>query len=124
MPAARHMPPKAITATEWLGGLDVEEDAHALGANPCLSALAGYWLDQKGSTYHLLPGGTHSLHVHTARPSGQRRYTAHLIRLAVRGGRARVVWGADRYTLCESSQDTITWRGRGENDYFDWVRIA
>jgi hypothetical protein len=120
--AARQAPSKAITATEWLGGLDGEGEA--TGASQRLLALCGYWLDQKGSTYHLLPGSAHSLHVHTARPSGQCRYTAHLVRLALTRGQPRVVWGASRYTLCESSLDVITWQGRGETDHFDWVRIA
>ena len=130
--AARQVPPKAatskaiaakaITATEWLGGLDAE--GQAVGASQRLLALCGYWLDQKGSTYQLLPGSAHSLHVHTARPSGQCRYTAHLVRLASTRGQPRVVWGANRYTLCESSLDVITWQGRGETDHFDWVRIA
>ena len=126
MPAARHAPSKAITAAEWLGGLAVEggEASDASGASQRLLALCGYWLDQKGSTYHLLPGSAHSLHVHTARPSGQCRYTAHLVRVALTRGQPRVVWGASRYTLCESSLDVITWQGRGETDHFDWVRIA
>ena len=113
---------RAITATDWLGGLDA--GGEAAEANQRLLALCGYWLDQKGSTYQLLPGSAHSLHVHTARPSGQCRYTAHLVRLALTRGQPRVVWGANRYTLCESSLDIITWQGRGETDHFDWVRIA
>ena len=122
MPIARRAPLKAITAAEWLDG--VEEEATDVGASQRLLALCGYWLDQKGSTYQLLPGSSHSLHVHTARPTGQCRYTAHLVRLALARGQLRVVWGANRYTLCTSSPDTITWRGRGATDYFDWVRIA
>jgi hypothetical protein len=131
MPAAgRTAPSKAITssainanvATERLGGLDAGGDA--TGAIQRLLALCGYWLDQKGSTYQLLPGSAHSLHVHTARPSGQGRYTTHLVRLALTRGQPRVVWGASRYTLCESSLDIITWQGRSETDHFDWVRIA
>ena len=125
MPAARHTPSKAITAAEWLGGLDAEGEAPDVSrASQRLLALCGYWLDQKGSTYHLLPGSAHSLHVHTARPSGQCRYTAHLVRLALKRGQPRVVWGANRYTLCESSLDTITWQGRSKTDHFAWVRIA
>ena len=125
MPAPRTAPSTAPTALAWLGGLDVEAGATGTTvASQRLLALCGYWLDQKGSTYHLLPGSVHSLHVHTARPSGQCRYTAHLVRLALKRGQPRVVWGANRYTLCESSLDVITWQGRGETDHFDWVRIA
>ena len=122
MPAARTGPPKAPTAIEWLGGFDDEE--LAMGARQGLLALCGYWLDQKGSAYQLLPGSAHSLHVYTARPSGQRRYTAHLVRLALKRGQPRVIWGANRYTLCESSLDAITWQGRNKTDHFAWVRIA
>ena len=115
MTAARAAPPTALTAIEWLGGLDVEGEATQ--ASQRLLALCGYWLDQKGSTYQLLPGST-------ARPSGQCRDRAHLVRLALTRGQPRVVWGANRYTLCESSLDTITWQGRNKTDHFAWVRIA
>ena len=122
MPIALRAPLKTITAAEWLDG--VEGEAADAGASQRRLALCGYWLDQKGSTYHLLPGSSRSLHVQTARPSGQCRYTAHLVRLALARGQPRVVWGANRYTLCASSADSITWRGRDATDYFAWVRIA
>lgn len=114
-----------MTATEWLGGLDVDGDAQdGTEVHQCLVALCGYWLDQKGSTYQLLQGSSHSLHVDTTRPSGRRRYTAHLVRLALKHGQTRVVWGADRYTLREISLDTIKWQGHDDSDNFKWVRIA
>ena len=117
MPAARTTSSKAVTPAEWLGGVDAGEHG--------LRALCGYWLDQKGSTYHLQPGGAHSLHVHTARPSGHQRYTAHLVRLlGARGDKPRVVWGANRYTLRDNGQDSITWWGRDFDDHFSWGRVA
>ena len=121
MPAARQAP-KALRAIDWLGGCDAEGEATQ--ASQRLLVLCGYWLDQKGSTYQLLPASARSLHVHTARPSGQSRYTAHLVRLALKRGQPRVVWGANRYTLCEDSLDSITWQGRSKTDHFAWVRIA
>ena len=70
------------------------------GASQRLLAVCGYWLDQKGAACQLLlPASARSLHVHTARPSGQCRYTPHLVRLALKRGRPRVVWGANWYTL-------------------------
>ena len=116
------MPPAPCRPIEWLGGTEAE--AGAAEASRRLMALCGYWVDQKGSAYHLMPGSAHSLHVYTARPSGRHRYTAHLIRLALHGGTTRVVWGANRYSLTAGGLDAITWKGRGEKDYFDWVRAA
>ena len=122
MPPARAA--KALRPIDWLGGS--EEDGGFAEARRQLMALCGYWVDQKGSAYHLLPGSAHSLHVYTARPSGRHRYTAHLVRLALHGGTTQVVWGANRYSLAGRGQglDAITWQGRSEKDHFDWVRVA
>jgi len=124
MPAVRTAP-KALRAIDWLGGFDHEEEAdEAQQASQRLLALCGYWLDQQGSTYQLLPAGVHSLHVYTARPSGRHRFTAHLIRLLLDRNQPRVVWGANRYTLAWGGLDAVSWRGRGEADRYDWVKIA
>ena len=119
MPSARAA--KALRPIDWLGGSEAEG---ATGASRRLMALCGYWVDQKGSAYHLLPGSAHSLHVYTARPSGQHRYTEHLVRVGTGRSQHRVVWGASRYTLAHTSPDAITWQGRSETDHFYWVRIA
>ena len=121
MPAARTAP-KALRAIDWLGGFDGEEQTMEVSQR--LLALRGFWLDQKGSTYQLLPASAHSLDVYTARPSGRHRYTAHLVRLVLNRGQPRVVWGANRYTLAPGGLDTIIWQGRSEGDRYDWLRIA
>ena len=88
-----------------------------------LLELCGVWIDTKGSRYILTPAASDSLHVHTMRPSGESRFTAHLIRLCVKRGVARVVWGSQRYTLAHHEQHAVKWQGRGEGDYYEWTRI-
>ena len=105
---------------DWLGGVP---NTQAPGKAQ-LQDLCGLWLDQKGSLYQLLPASEHSLHVRTTRPSGQRRYTAHLVRLATKRGCSCIVWGSShRYTLAHRDGGDIAWRGRNEGDIFDWTRI-
>ena len=125
MPAVRTAP-KALRAIDWLGGFDQDEEEadEAQQASQGLLALCGCWLDQQGSTYQLLPASAHSLHVYTARPTGRHRFTAHLVRLLLDRNQPRVVWGANRYTLAWGGLDAVSWRGRGEADRYDWVRVA
>ena len=103
---------------DWLGG--AEEKTTSADQ---LFELCGIWEDHKGSRYLLTAAAADSLHVHTFRPTGESRYTAHLIRLCVKRGRARVVWGAQRYALAKHEQHAITWQGRGEGDCYEWTRI-
>ena len=106
---------------EWLGG--VSDGYAAESITEQLRGLCGLWLDQKGSLYQLLPASEHSLHVYTTRPSGHRRYTAHLVRLVTKRGLSRIVWGSHRYTLAHGIDGSIVWRGRSQGDTFDWTRI-
>ena len=107
---------------DWLGGVPDTQAAENITEQ--LRDLCGLWLDQKGSLYQLLPASEHSLHVYTTRPSGQRRYTAHLIRLVTKRGYTCIVWGSSyRYTLAHGDGGPIAWRGRNEGDIFDWTRI-
>ena len=123
MPAA-HKSSKVLRPSDWLGGRDAEGATIEAEACQRLLALCGYWHDQKGSAYQLLPASAHTLHVYTARPSGRHRFTAHLVRLVPDRDQPRVVWGAGRYTLAGGGLDTISWRGRSKADQYDWVRFA
>ena len=117
--------PKALRPSEWLeAGLGVAGAATEARVHQQLLPLCGYWRDQKGSIYRLLPGNAHGLHVHTVRPSGYHRFTEHLVRLVLGRGQLRVVWGAGRYTLTRSGLDAISWRGRNKNDQYKWVRVT
>ena len=107
---------------DWLGGVSDVQAADNIAEQ--LQDLCGLWLDQKGSLYQLVPASGHSLHVCTTRPSGQRRYTAHLVRLVKQRGCSCIVWGSShRYTLAHGDGNSIAWRGRSEGDIFDWTRI-
>ena len=106
---------------DWLGGNTDGQTAEGVAEQ--LQSLRGLWLDQKGSLYQLLPASEHSLHVYTTRPSGQRRYTANLVRLVKKRGKSCIVWGAHRYTFAHGDGGSISWRGRSEGDIFDWKRI-
>ena len=113
---------KRLRAIDWLGGVAEE---HAASANSGqLLALCGVWLDRKGSRYILTPASLNSLDVHTIRPSGDHRFTAHLIRLYTKKGAACVIWGSHRYTMAQRDQDSVLWQGRGPNDRFEWTRIS
>ena len=104
---------------DWLGGAEEKTTAAEQ-----LFGLCGVWVDHKGSRYLLAAAAADSLHVHTIRPSGETRYTAHLIRLCVKRGVARVVWGSQRYALAKHEQHALTWQGRGEGDCYAWTRIT
>ena len=107
-----------VRPIDWLGSAE-----ETMTPVAWLLELCGVWIDTKGSRYILTPAASDSLHVHTMRPSGESRFTAYLIRLCVKRGVARVVWGSQRYTLAHHEQHTVKWQGRGEGDYYEWTRI-
>ena len=97
------------TPLDWLGG-DEREIA--------LSLLAGSWLDENGSTYHLFCSSGLSLDVLTVRPTGRRLFTKSLIRNI--GG--CVLWGsAAKAFLLHMDGDHLQWT-RGEQRFI-WTKL-
>ena len=107
---------------DWLGGIS-EQDMTEHVADQ-LVGLCGSWRDQRGSTYLVMLATETSLHVCTTRPSGYRRCTANLVRLVMKDGCARVVWGGHRYSLLHICHNSLKWQGRSEGDRYEWTRLA
>jgi hypothetical protein len=117
------VPQNPIAWPEAANPLGEFREKEAEGLHVTMRFLCGCWVDQSASFYKLSPGPGGALHVETTRPSGQKRFTKNLVRVAVVCGCEMGIWGRCRYVLERCGPNSLLWHGWLDHDTFAWRRV-